>query len=225
MGLRVRGVWAALPCAGIMKHRPPPFTHVVGGEGSLRLHYHVLVSCNIPRPLLLMWLGGRGVWAALPCTGIMKHPPPPFTHGVGDEVSWPLAVYKTFFYCFWWEKLPFLFIFKYLLHSYIHLYIQFIDVGRKVSFLKTRYCWDYISCNVHIQIMRKKINQEEHLSETIVTNELSYCTCRIRTLHTSIAISQPNCHATYFYWYDTTPSFSLQKTHCIYVSILHVLPY
>ena len=85
--------------------------------------------------------------------------------------------------------------------NYIHTYIY--RCGRKFFFLlrelydthfatfRVRYTapcvhintynihLDYISCNVHKQIMRNKINQEEHLSVTIVTNELSYCTCCI----------------------------------------------
>ena len=54
-----------------------------------------------------------------------------------------------------------------------------VHINIHTIFIYTRYCWDYISCNVHIQIMRNNINQEEHLSVTILTNELSYCTCCI----------------------------------------------
>ena len=90
-----------------------------------------------------------------------------------------------FFNCFWWEKL---FIYFWIPITFIHTFIHtFIEIRRSLCphinihtiFIYTRYFWHYFSCNMLIQIMRNKINQEENLSVTFVTNELSYCTCCI----------------------------------------------
>ena len=93
-----------------------------------------------------------------------------------------------------------------------------VHINIHTIFIYTRYFWDYISCNMHIQIMRNKNNQEEHLSVTFVTNELSYCTCCTeRCIPVRVAISQPNCHATYLLIWHKPPHFRCRRR------ILHVL--